>query len=344
MRIGGRGPFGLVLRRCLAAVWLPTLLAALAGLVLQRAAPPQLADAAAATAAVSSPWLMLPLLVAAIGAAVTAVRFWPPFAAQRPGAETLRRLQRGPLAGNGATIAGALTAQLALTSLVLGALAGSFGAPAARAHVEPRPAREGLLLPGTAPLTFTAADGPVCRTLLLRPHAGLPDGPITATRLEVRADGELLTTAPLACVEDRQLLRFDFAPRSVHELTITATAGTVPLWLPRGAVVLVGDAERPWPLNAALVALIGLVPTFAALALALLGGRVAALPTVTTVVVAILFVSIAGELGPLPAAVRALLRGQWLPASPVFPASIPSLLVGSLAMILSMSWPAGSRR
>jgi hypothetical protein len=42
--------------------------------------------------------------------------------------------------------------------------------------------------------------------------------------------------------------------------------------------------------------------------------------------------------------VRALLRGQWLPASPVFPASIPSLLVGSLAMILSMSWPAGSRR
>lgn len=340
--IGGRGAFGLVSRRCLAVALPWTALAVVTAVVLHRTAPPQLTDDEPLAAA--SPWFVLPLFAAALGTSLAAVRGWPLFAARQPGADTLRRLQRGRLAGNGAAIAAALLVQFGLSLCALVALGAALGAPPAHAHVEPTPAADAVLLPGSPPLRFAAAAPTTCSTLLLRPRAGLPQGPIAATGIEVLADGERLSTALLECVEDRQLLRLEFAPRAIHELQLVATSGTVPLWFPRGAVVLVGTASRPWPWNAALVAVIALVPTFVALVLALACGLAAALPTVTTVVAAVVFVEIVGEIGPLADAVRALLRGQWLPASPVFPACLPSLAVGCVAMILAMSWPAGSRR
>jgi hypothetical protein len=82
--------------------------------------------------------------------------------------------------------------------------------------------------------------------------------------------------------------------------------------------------------------LVYVAPTFVALAAGCLCGTAAAIGTVLTVVITLLFVQTMGGAGPADDALRGLLRGHWLPARSTFSQWLPSLAAGSLAMILTM--------
>jgi hypothetical protein len=333
-RARARGPLGLTLRRCLAVAALPTLLAAVAGAVLQRVLRPALAGDDAPAAA--TPWLALPMLTAAFTCALAAVLFWPTFARARPGQQWIDRLQRGRLGGVGGAIAGALLAQLALTLPLTTALAAWLGAPkTAHAHAALVADGDGLLTADRPRVVLRVPGGGPIGEVWLRPQVGLPAGPFVATTLALFADGERLDAAP-TFADNRQLARIVFAPRPVRELALERAAGTAPLWFAPDSAVAVGAAARPHVVNGAVVAALALLPTFVALALAALCGLGAALPTVIAVVAGTLVVTTVGGLGVFDPALLALFRGQAAAACWVFPAGAPSLGVGCLAMIVTM--------
>lgn len=330
-----RGAYPLLLRRCLAVAAPPTVLAAAAGFGLHLATPATLAGDTPPAAA--SPWLLLPLLVAAATCAITAATAWPTFAQQRPGGAWIRRLQRGRLGGAGAAIAAALTAQLLLTLPLLTGFARALGAPPqAHAHVTPALPTEPVLDRERPVLRLLPPADFVACALRLRPVAALPRGPVHGTRVEVFADGQPLPDGTVEFTSTGQLWRLPFAARPITQLELHWRAGTIPLYFPPDGVVLVGAGQHPGIANGALAALVALLPTWLALALGCCCGAAAALPTTVGVIASALFVQAVGGIGPLAEALLALLRGHWLPHSPVFPQCVPSLAVGSVAMIAAM--------
>jgi hypothetical protein len=329
-----RRPLALTCRRCLAAATLPTLAAALAAVLLQQTLTTPLPGLAAAPGAMT-PWLHLPLLVAAFACAARAAAFWPLFAARRPGADQVARLQRGPWRGCGAAVAGALLAQLVLTLPLTLLFARWLGAPAtATAHVALSPPPAPLLDAGRSRLEF-AVGGRVLGELQLRPFAAPPAGAWQATRVRVRLDGE---PAPdeLVFEQTLQLARLALPARAVDTLALEFVAGTVPLLFPRGTVVAVEAHARAGSWNGVAAALTWLLPSFVALAFGLVCGTAAGLPTVLTAIGGLLCVQTIGGAGPADDAVLALLRGHWLGTVDTFSTWIPSLAAGSLAMIGGM--------
>lgn len=335
-----RSPASLTFVRCLRRATIPTGAAAVVAAVASRqfAAP---IEAVEPSPAALSPWLQLPVFVAAATCAFAAALFWPLFAAHRPGADHVLRVQRGPLRGIGAVIAGALLAQLVLALPIVVVMSHWFGAPPdARARVVLAPPTDPLLdgvgnelrfvLP--APIDATEVD--------LRPLAAPPHGALEPTVLDVFADGERLPAAngaPHVAVEQSgRILRLAFPARRIAVLRIVQTAGNVPVAFAADSVAVVAAARHSSWWNAMLAALSSLVPTFTALAVAALCGSRAAMPTVSCVIGGLLFVQTFAGAGPADDAMRALLRGHWLPATGAFLQSVPSLAAGSLAMIARM--------
>lgn len=330
-----RGPLGLSCRRCLTVVAPPTLVAALAAGLLHWLLPPQLGDDRAPAAA--SPWLALPMVVAAMGCAVVAAVFWPTFARARPGRDWVDRAQRGWTGGIGGAIAGALLAQFVLTLPLTTVLAALLGAPgAAHSHVALRASTLPVLDAQRPRLTFPVPTGEAVGEVWLRPLVGLPSGAWQGTTVDVFADGERLPALGGAFVDNRQLARVRFPGRTIRELTVVHTAGTLPLLFEEQSIGVVGDADHSNLANGALLALLALLPTFVALALAGCCGLAAGLATVLAVVASALFLQTLGGLGAFDAALLALLRGQWLAASAHFPRTAPSLALGCTAMIATM--------
>lgn len=331
-----RSAAALALRRCLQNAWLPAVAGASGAFVGASLFAPQLGAGATAAGAMSA-WLHLPLFVLAIACACTAVVLWPAFADRRPGADWLWRLQRGPLRGCGGALAGALLAQLLLTVPITTGLASALGAPAtASAWYELRGPAQPLLNRQQRALVFEGPRGTLVRELHLRPLAALPGGDFQPSRLVVRADGELLTDREIVFRQTGEFVLVPFAPRAIQRLELELVEGTVPLFFPAGSATLVGAAAIDTWWNGLLLALLGVVPTFVALAMACLCGAAAALPTVLVVVISLLFVQTIGGAGPMDVAVRHLLRGHWLPATGAFRACLPSLAVGAAAMIGAM--------
>lgn len=335
-----RSPFALAFVRCLRTAAVPTVATAILGWLASRwlRAP---IEATAAAPGASSPWLHLPMFVAAIVAAMTAAVFWPAFAARRPGADWIERLQRGPLRGTGAVVAGALAVQFVLSlPLVLG-VARLLGAPGrAVAHVALTPPAEAVLFAPGQSLEF-ATNAPFDAVELhLRPAAGPPTGALLPTRLRVFAGRERLAADTAGddaeVAQTGQHFRLRFAQHRIETLRLEMTAGNVPLVFPPGSVTAVRSGTYSGAWNGVLAALLYLVPTFTALAVACLCGRRAGLPTVLAVIGVLIFVQTFGGAGPIDEVLPALLRGQWLPAGPLFWRSLPSLGAGSLAMIGAM--------
>ncbi|MCK5943397.1 MAG: hypothetical protein KAI24_15555, partial [Planctomycetes bacterium] len=71
-----RGPFGLTARLCLRVATIPTTLAAAVALLGEALDTPVVADAGPVAAA-ATPWLTLPLFVAAITCCLCAAQNWP---------------------------------------------------------------------------------------------------------------------------------------------------------------------------------------------------------------------------------------------------------------------------
>lgn len=330
-----RRPLTLAFGHCLRRALLPVLGATLASALLRAATETPLAGLETAPGA-QTPWLHLPLVVAAFACAAAAATFWPLFAARRPGHDQIERLQRGPLRGCGAVLAGALLAQLVLTVPLLTGFARLLGAPAtAVAHVElavpPQP-----LLAATQPRLSFPVGSRVLGEIRLRPAAGPPTGPWQPTRVRVHLAGEADPAAEVTFEQTLQLARVMLPARAVHTLGLEFVSGTVPLLFARGSVVAVeaGTGSGLW--NGVQTAWIYLLPSFVALALAMLFGTVATLPTVLTAVGGLLFVGTIGGAGPADEAVRSLLRGHQVLAGHTFSACVPSLVAGSLAMIVAM--------
>ncbi len=315
--------------------WLPTLLAAVLAFTLHLTIAPALGEQHAPGAA--SPWLVFPMVVASLTCAVTAAVFWPTFARGRPGQQWVERLQRGPLRGSGGAMAGALLAQWLLTVPLTTALALALGAPSsAVTHLQLQPEGQPVLAADRPPVSFTIRDPQPFTELRLRPLAGLPTSSLVPTIVEVFADGESLGTMPAPFAETRQLVRLPFSSRSMHRLELVHKAGTVPLVFVPGAVTL-RAATAHWSLsNGLLAALLALLPSFVAMALASWCGLLAGLPTVIAVVASGLFVQTIVGLGPFEPTMLALMRGHWLATSAVFQPCAASLTVGSMAMILAM--------
>lgn len=338
-----RGPFGLTCRRCLRVATMPTVLAALLALLLATLLRQDLATAGEAPGAMST-WLALPVFVAALACACSALVFWPTFTDRRPGADWVTRIQRGRLRGNGAVIGAALCMQgllcLPLAVLLLPAL----GAPAtANAHFALEPPSLPALDQHQRHLTF-GGPGVACTELQLRPLAAAPEGPLQPSRLAVLADGVPLTTLEISFVQTGQLVRVPFQATVIGQLELELLDGTVPLFFPRGAVVVVAAAGHSRLGNGLLAMLLAIVPTFLALAVGCLCGVAAAIPTVLTVVASLLFLQMLGGLGPLGPALLSVMRGQWLASATLFPSCLPSLLVGCVAMIVAMLLRTRPRR
>jgi hypothetical protein len=229
-----------------------------------------------------------------------------------------------------------LTAQLLLTLPVAVLLPQRLGAPPlAHPHVALQPPAPAMLDADTGPLRFTPPSGRRWQRLLLRPLAGLPNGPLQATAIAVHVDGQRQPTE-VAFIESWQLAAVPLAGALIGQLELHRTAGSVPLLFGPDSAVLVGTDGRPAWQNGIWLALLTLLPTFVALAVASLVGTAAGLPTVLTVVAGLGFLLTAGDLGPFGPALRMLLRGQWLPAGAVFPSCPPLLAVGSMAMLAAM--------
>jgi hypothetical protein len=285
----------------------------------------------------ASPWLLLPLLVAATACTFAAALFWPTFALRRPGRAWVDRAQRGPLRGAGAAIAGALLAQCVLTVPLAIVLAPVLGAPAAaQLHVDLPPPAVPVIDAQHARLQFVVPTHEAIGELQLRPQVGLPSGAWIGTTLDVLVDGERLPAGTVPIADDRQLARVTFASRVVRELTLVHTGGTVPLVFTPGTASVVGSDAHATAANAAWLALLALAPSFVALALGVFCGRAAGTPTVVAVVLAALLVQLVAGVGPFGNALLALFRGQWLGAEVVFQRCAPSLAVGCVAMILAM--------
>ena len=340
---GARGPFGLTCRRCLRVATIPTLLAALVSLLLATLLRQDLAPAGEAPGAMAT-WLVVPVFVAALTCAWSAAVFWPTFAARRAGADWVARLQRGRLRGSGAVVGAVLCAQGLLCLPLAMLLVPALGAPpTANAHFELEPPALPMLDQHQRHLSFRGP-GVACTELQLRPLASMPEGLLKASRLTVRADGVPLTTLEISFVQTGQLVRVPFAARAFEQLELELVDGTVPLFFPRGAVVVVAAAEHSRLGNGLLAMLLAIVPTFLALAAGCLCGVAAATPTVLTVIASLLFLQMLGGLGPLGPALLVAMRGQWLGNAVHFRDCLPSLLVGCVAMIVAMFLRKGPRR
>lgn len=321
-------------RHGLRAAGKPTFAIALGCLFAARWWAPTISPGSQATAA-ASPWLVLPLVVAAMTPALAIAVFWPTFAQRRPGRDQVEQLLPRPGVGVPAAIAGALLAQLLLTLPLATVLARLLGAPAsAHAHYAPSPLGAPLLARTQPTLRWRLPPGEAFREVQLRPLAGLPADDTIGALVAVHGDDELLGTLPARIVQTRQFATLTFAPRPLRELRLEYQDGTVPLLLPRGALVVVGATARPWFVNGVLLALAALVPAFAAAALAALAGRVAALPTTLTVLASVLFLGTIGGTGPFGAAVLAVMRGQWLAAAGLPQLAAPWLAVGAVSLLL----------
>lgn len=333
MRHGAaRRPATLAFLRCLEVAAAPTLAAALIAGLLAWLWPAVVVPGSATAA--QSPWLLLPLLTAAGCCLYATLRLWPLFAQHRPGADWLRRWQRGPLRGLGAVTVGALLAQLFLTLPLTTVMARWLGAPS-EVHASLRPHLPELPIlqaPGQR-LTASFSEPVHLRELRVRPRAGIPGVPFVPSRIEVRADGEPTPLFEHAYDQDRQLHARPLDARMVHHLELRLAAGSVPLWFDEDSIEGIGAAAHGWFGNGALAALLTLVPNLVAMALAMLAGATAALPTVALVGATGLFVMTLGAIGPLDAAVDALFRGRWLAGPGPFPDAIPFLAVACLAMI-----------
>ncbi len=319
-------------RQCVRWAALPTLLAAAAGLGWLRAFPIRLGNEQAPAAA--SPALLLPIAVAMTVVVVAALRLWPGFSLRRPGKDLAERLHRGRLGGCGRATLGVLAAQFALTLPLTLLLPWLCGAPTAvRARVELATSTRPLLFADTPTLSFGLPSMEL-HELQLRPLAMLPRGTFQPTRVGVRVDDRALGT-DATFAETRQLQVMPL-PGDGARLELAWVEGTLPLVFAPGAVVVLGPPRHGMLGNGAIAALLLLLPTFVAMALATLCGRVAGLPTVLAVAAIALFVQLFGELGPSSPTMLALLRGHWLLAGDVFPAALASLGVGSVAMIAAM--------
>lgn len=339
----GRGPFALVLRRCLWLATLPTAVAA----VLAWLGARRLGDDGLEAAAAAEPWLALPLLAAAAICALAASSFWPLFAHGRPGADMVRRLHPRRLRGCGRAIAAALVAQALLTTAVLLPLLPVVGAPATANAQVTAMATGDLLLPGDGrvpELAFVVPTGRRCRAVTLRPLAGAPADGLVPTRLELHDERGPLSQHAVAIDDSLQAFQLRFPPQPLRHFRLVRTAGTVPLLFPPGSVTVQLDGARPTWANALLLVLVLLLPSWLALGLGCLCGRVAALPTTNTVVAAVLFVATVGELGPAASALRRVLRGEWLlgeslvgslTGGGVLSTGLPVLLVGCAAMFVA---------
>lgn len=331
-----RGAAALTFRRCLRVAALPTGLATLAALGLQRLVPVELGHQDAPGA--GTPWLNAPLFVAAVACAAAAVQFWPLFARERPGADWLRRGQRGAFGGTTAALAGALLAQLVLTVPLTTLLARALGAPvAARAQVATRPPDVPLLLRTQPELVLPLPHRCDAAELLLRPQAGPPAGAPTPTRVRIAAaDDTEVAPIEVTFAATRQLARVPFAAPGLAAVRLTWLDGNVPLLFDADSVVCVERAPRSTLANGLAVALAGLVPTFVALALACLCGAIATLPTTLATAIAAVFVGTIGGLGPLGEGVTALLRGRWFPLDECATRSALPGAVGVAALALAL--------
>jgi hypothetical protein len=302
---------GVTVRQCLRVVTMPTLLATLAAVVAHAWGEPELVDGATATAA-ATPWLTLPLFVAAAGCSLAAAQAWPTFTQRRDGADTVRRIARGPFGGRGAVIAGALVAQLLLSLPLAVALTAWFEAPVDARRHRPAdvPSMPILEEPGQS-LAFELRPPMRAGQILLRPRASLPTGP-DPTLLELTSGGERLHDTPIAFDESLELVRVPLDGRQLGTFELTWTAGHVPLLFAAGSVVVVDAEPLPRWANAVLLGLLAAGTSLLTLLLAALIGAGSGWPTVASAIGATQFVLWIGGVGPIDDAILAVLRGQWL--------------------------------
>ena len=309
--ISWRGPFGVTLRRCLASAGPLTAVAAVVAAVGGWLDAPTRAAAEGAAAA-ATPWLTLPLLVAACACCAVAAKTWPTFTLRRDGADAVRRIVRSPLGGRGRVALGAAAAQLLLTAPLLLALPAWLGVDsAAYVHRVTQPPEAPVLDRAGAQLTFAAAAPLRARAVWLRPRASLPTG-TAPTRLGLTSAGRELTAAPIEFVESLELIRVPIEDQVLDTVELTQRSGDVPLLFATGSVVLVGADALPRWQNSLLLALLACTPTLTALAIGALLGRTAGWPTVATGIGATQFVQWIGGVGPLDDALLAFARAQWL--------------------------------
>jgi hypothetical protein len=336
-----RGAFGLTCRRCLARAAAPTAAAAGGAFLSHRA----FADAPATAAGAASPWLGLPLAVAALAATLAAVAFWPTYAQKRPGAAWVARLQRGRLAGVGAAAAGALAAAAALTLPLAMVLAPALGAPPEAFAVHAlAPLGDGVLDAGRPRLLLRCPTNAPVRELRLQPLVGVPNDGWRATAVRVLADGAELPPLPGEFADSRQAVRLSFPPRSVQQFELVFAGGDMPLLFDGDAAAAAAAATHPGLANAAMLGALALAPALVALAVAALVGSFAPLATTLAAAASAVFLLTVGGVGPFQLAVVAVLRGEWLGTAAVFRAGAASLAVGAAAMIAAMAVRAQDRR
>lgn len=305
-----RGPAGLTFRQCLRSAAIPSIIAMAIAMAAHQASQANLA--AHTSAAAATPWLTLPLFVMAMACCLSAAHTWPTFAQGRSGADTIRRLERGPLGGRAAVVLGSLVAQLLLSVSATMVLSYWFDAPAQASHhyTAVGPAYPALSHPGES-LTFQLAGSPQIESLWLRPRAGLPTGP-GATNVTVSSKGRLLATTPIAFSESGALVRVAISSQKIGAVELTQTKGGVPLFFGEASVTAVGPANRPTWQNVLIAAGIATWTSVITLIIAAIIGLGAAWPTLAATICCAQFVQWIGGIGPIDEALLGLLRGRWL--------------------------------
>ena len=305
-----RGPFGVTMRQCLREASLPAVVATVAAALCHWLDAPILAEDTNSAAA--APWLTLPLFVAAASCCFVAARTWPTFSRRRAGADTVRRVARGPLGGRGAVALGAAAAQLLICLPIALALSAWVGVPPiAKRHHRAACAASTILDRAGASLRFNLSSPVHADAIRLRPRASLPLGP-RPTRVKVTSEGDPLTAEPVEFEESLELIRLEIAARELTELTLTQVDGHIPLLFQPGSVVVVGTEDSPRWANAALLALFGCGTSILALTLGAFLGLGAGWPTVASSIGVAQFVQWISGVGPIDEAILALTRGQWL--------------------------------
>ena len=305
-----RGPAGLSFRQCARTSVGPAAVALAIAIIANANAQPELVGNSPAAAA--SPWLTLPLFVIAISSCLTAARIWPTFALRQPGADTVRRLERGLLGGRGAVICGALGSQLCLSVPTILLLSMWLGAPEyARHHYQTVGPAEPILAGIGGSVTFTLPNGPKIQSIWLRPRAALPVAP-GATELKITTNDEQIATTPIAISESGALLRVQIAEQRLSRFTLTQTAGGIPLYFAENTVIAVGPADLPTWCNALFVAVIAALTSAITLTIAAVVGLGAGWATLATTICCAQFVQWIGGSGPIGDALISLMRGQWL--------------------------------
>lgn len=305
-----RGPTGLSFRQCLRVSAAPTGIALLVAVIAHATSTPKLVHGNAAAAA--TPWLTLPLMVVAVACCLAAAHTWPLFAQQQPGADSIRRIERGLFGGRLAIIAGALFAQCLLSIPLAVTLSAWFDAPsAARRHHVATSSNDAYLSRVGDKLTFVLTDAPQVEALWLRPRANMPTG-IGATEVSITNNGKLLATTPVAFSESGALLRIAIQPQQLHQIELTKTAGNVPLWFNKASVIAVGPANLPTWCNSILAALIATWTSALTLLIAAIVGTGTGWATLATTICCAQFVQWIGGTGPIDDALLQLMRGQGL--------------------------------